>query len=52
MVGLLCDSDLQPFYASLGMVPATGMMIRYYERQSGKEAESEETLRLNTDMIR
>ena len=38
MVDLLCDPDLQPFYASLGMVPATGMMIRYYERQSGEQA--------------
>ena len=37
VVNLLCDPDLQPFYASLGMVPATGMMIRYYWRQSGTE---------------
>jgi ribosomal protein S18 acetylase RimI-like enzyme len=40
MVDLLCDSDLQAFYASLGMLPATGMMIRKYERQSGEEVGS------------
>ena len=36
MVDLLCDVDLQPFYASLGMHPATGMMVRNAERQSGQ----------------
>jgi GNAT superfamily N-acetyltransferase len=40
MVDLLCDTDLQPFYASLGMVPATGIMLRNHERQSGEEAEA------------
>ena len=35
MVDLLCDADVQPFYARLGMRPATGMMLRHYERQSG-----------------
>ena len=40
MVDLLCDSDLQPFYASLGMVPVTGMMLRNYGRQSGEETRS------------
>ncbi len=35
MVDLLCDPELQPFYASLGMRPATGMMRRHYHRQSG-----------------
>ncbi len=35
MIDLTCDPDKQPFYASLGMKPATGMMIRNYERQSG-----------------
>ena len=38
MVDLLCDPELKPFYVSLGMHPATGMMIRNYERQSGKAA--------------
>ena len=28
MVDLLCDPELQPFYARLGMQPATGMMLR------------------------
>ena len=36
MVDLLCDAELQPFYAALGMHPATGMMVRNYERQSGQ----------------
>lgn len=35
MVDLLCDVDLQPFYANVGMRPATGMMCRNYARQSG-----------------
>ena len=36
MIDLSCDPDLQPFYASLGMHPATGMRVRNYERQSGR----------------
>ena len=35
MVDLLCDADVQPFYARLGMRPATGMMVRHYDRQAG-----------------
>lgn len=35
MIDLLCDADLQPFYAKLGMRPATGMLLRNYDRQSG-----------------
>ena len=35
MVDLLCDPDRQPFYARLGMRPATGMLLRHYDRQSG-----------------
>ena len=35
MVDLLCDANLQPFYERLGMRPATGMMVRRYERQNG-----------------
>lgn len=38
MVDLLCDPDVQPFYARLGMHPATGMFMRNYARQSGREA--------------
>jgi ribosomal protein S18 acetylase RimI-like enzyme len=34
-VDLLCDADVQPFYGRLGMRPATGMMMRHYDRQSG-----------------
>ncbi len=35
MVDLLYDSELQRFYASPGMRPATGMMVRRYTNQSG-----------------
>ena len=34
-IDLLCDIDVQSFYARLGMQPATGMLVRHYERQSG-----------------
>ncbi|MBK8051295.1 MAG: GNAT family N-acetyltransferase [Anaerolineales bacterium] len=36
MVDLLCDPDLQPFYARAGMRPATGMLLRNYDRQAGR----------------
>ena len=36
MIDLMCDPDVQPFYARLGMRPATGMLIRNYDRQSGR----------------
>jgi GNAT superfamily N-acetyltransferase len=35
MIDLLCDPELQPFYARLGMRPATGMLVRNYDRQAG-----------------
>ncbi len=35
MVDLLCDEELQSFYAKLGMKPAHGMLLRNYERQAG-----------------
>ncbi len=35
MIDLLCDPDLQPFYARLGMRPVPGMAVRNYDRQSG-----------------
>jgi len=35
MIDLLCDATVQPFYATLGMQPATGMFVRNYARQSG-----------------
>ena len=36
-VDLLCDPELQSFYAGLGMREAHGMMIRNYQRQAGKK---------------
>jgi len=36
-IDLLCDPELQPFYESLGMRKAHGMMIRNYEHQAGKD---------------
>jgi ribosomal protein S18 acetylase RimI-like enzyme len=36
-VDLLCDPELQTFYAGFGMRQAHGMMIRKYERQAGAE---------------
>ena len=36
-VGVLCDPQLEPFYARCGMVPAFGMVVHNYERQSGPE---------------
>ena len=35
MIDLMCDADVQPIYARLGMRPYTGMIQRNYERQSG-----------------
>lgn len=35
MVDLVCDADLEAFYAPLGFVPGTAMMLRNYDRQSG-----------------
>lgn len=34
MVDLLCDAEVQPFYARLGFRPLGGMGIRNYDRQS------------------
>lgn len=36
MIDLTCDSDVQPFYKSMGMQPMSGMMIRNYDFQSGQ----------------
>ena len=33
MIDLICDPELQPFYARLGLKPYTGMIRRNYERQ-------------------
>jgi len=27
-VDVMCDPDVQPFYARLGMLPSTGMVMR------------------------
>lgn len=35
MVDLLCDPDLQPYYARFGMKSTTGMLVRNYNQQSG-----------------
>ena len=35
-IDLLCDPELQPFYAKLGMRPAVGMAVRNYEYQAGQ----------------
>jgi ribosomal protein S18 acetylase RimI-like enzyme len=35
MVDLLCDEELQSFYAKLGMKRAQGMFLRNYDRQAG-----------------
>lgn len=37
MTDLLCDAELQGFYAGLGMRRAHGMLVRRYERQSGDD---------------
>jgi ribosomal protein S18 acetylase RimI-like enzyme len=35
-VDLLCDAEVQPFYARLGLQPAQGMLLRRYDRQAGE----------------
>ena len=35
MIDLICDPDVQPFYARLGMRPYSGMIVRNYDRQPG-----------------
>jgi ribosomal protein S18 acetylase RimI-like enzyme len=39
MIDLLCDPDVQPFYARLGMRPGTGMFVRNYDRQACEPTE-------------
>lgn len=36
MVDVVCDPDLQPFYARYGLRPYSAMVLRNYGRQSGK----------------
>ena len=35
MIDLLCDPELQRFYAKVGMQPAVGMYVRNYDQQAG-----------------
>jgi ribosomal protein S18 acetylase RimI-like enzyme len=37
MVDLICDPELQPFYARFGMRPYTGMILRNYGNRSNTE---------------
>jgi ribosomal protein S18 acetylase RimI-like enzyme len=34
-ISLMCDKDIQSFYARFGMSPGTGMNIRNFQRQCG-----------------
>jgi ribosomal protein S18 acetylase RimI-like enzyme len=34
-IDLLCDPEMVFFYQKAGLQPATGMMVRHYENQSG-----------------
>ncbi|WP_195572461.1 GNAT family N-acetyltransferase [Paenibacillus sp. 1001270B_150601_E10] len=36
MIDLMCDQPLQAYYKKLGMFPASGMIVRNYNAQSGK----------------
>lgn len=36
MIDLLCDADMQEYYETFNMHRAKGMLIRNYEKQSGK----------------
>ncbi|MBB6677814.1 GNAT family N-acetyltransferase [Cohnella lubricantis] len=36
MIDLLCDESIQEFYLDMGMTRATGMMVRNYNKQSGR----------------
>ena len=41
-IDLLCDPEVQPFYARLGMRPAQGMLIRNFDCQSGPPGRQDE----------
>lgn len=36
MLDTTCDATVAPFYARCGLRPSTGMMLRNYEKQSGR----------------
>jgi GNAT superfamily N-acetyltransferase len=40
MVDTMCDAELQPFYARLGMHPALGMVLRDHSLQNGRPVPS------------
>lgn len=33
MIDLMCDPEVQPFYARLGLQPSRGMVVRNFDRQ-------------------
>ncbi len=35
-IDLMCDDDVRPFYARLGMRPGGGMLVHNYDRQNAK----------------
>lgn len=35
MIDVMCDDNVVPFYARLGMTPAGGMILRNYAQQAG-----------------
>ncbi len=45
MVDLVCDPDLQSFYASLGMRPAAAMIMRHHEHQAGRPGSEDDPRR-------
>ena len=44
MIDLVCDPTLEPFYASLGFMRLTAMVLRDYEHQGGRKPEEGGTL--------
>lgn len=40
MIDVTCDSDVLPFYASIGMTPSTGASIRNHQHQAGAATEA------------
>jgi predicted N-acetyltransferase YhbS len=41
MIDVLCDPDVQSYYAKHGMHKATGMLARNYSRQNGEGGASQ-----------
>ncbi|MDX8362807.1 GNAT family N-acetyltransferase [Cytobacillus sp. IB215316] len=36
MIDVMCDEDLQPYYEKFGMIRSSGLIIRNYNKQSGR----------------